>query len=194
MFADRQVVLASASPRRLEILRQIGIEPELCPVDIDEDNTISPQRDEEALVSENAARKAQAAAGRYTDAIIIGADTVVALDGVIFGKPADRAEARQMLEALSGHTHKVYSGVCLIDSRSGKSVGGASVCEVTFPRLKEREIEEYLDSGEPFDKAGAYAIQGRGALLVDHIDGDYYTVVGLPVALLRRLEIILAMA
>ena len=193
MFADRQVVLASASPRRLAILRQIGIEPQLHPVEIAEDNTLTTRRDEEALVSENAARKAQAAAPEYADAIVIGADTIVAYDGVIYGKPVDRADAKRMLQTLSGNTHKVYTGICLIDTKTGKTVGGSSVCEVTFPKLKEREIEEYLDSGEPFDKAGAYGIQGRGALLVDHIEGDYYTVVGL-VSLLRRLEIILQMA
>lgn len=194
MFADRQVVLASASPRRLAILRQIGIEPQLHPVEIAEDNTLTTRRDEEALVSENAARKAQAAAPEYADAIVIGADTIVAYDGVIYGKPVDRADAKKMLQTLSGNTHKVYTGICLIDTKTGKTVGGSSVCEVTFPKLKEREIEEYLDSGEPFDKAGAYGIQGRGALLVDHIEGDYYTVVGLSVSLLRRLEIILQMA
>ena len=118
----------------------------------------------------------------------------MAYDGVIYGKPVDRADAKRMLQTLSGNTHKVYTGICLIDTKTGKTVGGSSVCEVTFPKLKEREIEEYLDSGEPFDKAGAYGIQGRGALLVDHIEGDYYTVVGLSVSLLRRLEIILQMA
>ena len=193
MFADRHIVLASASPRRLEILRQIGIEPELHPVEVEEDNTLTTQRDEEAVVSANAALKAQAAAAAYDDAIVIGADTIVSLDGVIFGKPVDRADAKRMLETLSGNTHKVYTGICLIDTKTHKTVGGASVCEVTFPKLKERQIEEYLDSGEPFDKAGAYGIQGRGALLVDRIEGDYYTVVGLSVPLLRRLEIILAM-
>ena len=193
MFADRHIVLASASPRRLEILWQIGIEPELHPVEVEEDNTLTTQRDEEAVVSANAALKAQAAAAAYDDAIVIGADTIVSLDGVIFGKPVDRADAKRMLETLSGNTHKVYTGICLIDTKTHKTVGGASVCEVTFPKLKEREIEEYLDSGEPFDKAGAYGIQGRGALLVDRIEGDYYTVVGLSVPLLRRLEIILAM-
>ena len=193
MFADRHIVLASASPRRLEILRQIGIEPELHPVEVEEDNTLTTQRDEEAVVSANAALKAQAAAAAYDDAIVIGADTIVSLDGVIFGKPVDRADAKRMLETLSGNTHKVYTGICLIDTKTHKTVGGASVCEVTFPKLKEREIEEYLDSGEPFDKAGAYGIQGRGALLVDRIEGDYYTVVGLSVPLLRRLEIILTM-
>lgn len=194
MFANRQVVLASASPRRLAILRQIGIEPQLHPVEIAEDNTLTTRRDEEALVSENAARKAQAAAPEYADAMVIGADTIVAYEGVIYGKPVDRADAKRMLQTLSGNTHKVYTGICLIDTKTGKTVGGSSVCEVTFPKLKEREIEEYLDSGEPFDKAGAYGIQGQGALLVDHIEGDYYTVVGLSVSLLRRLEIILQMA
>lgn len=107
MFADRHIVLASASPRRLEILRQIGIEPELHPVEVEEDNTLTTQRDEEAVVSANAALKAQAAAAAYDDAIVIGADTIVSLDGVIFGKPVDRADAKRMLETLSGNTHKV---------------------------------------------------------------------------------------
>ena len=97
--------------------------------------------------------RAQAAAAADDDAIVIGADTIVSLDGVIFGKPVDRADAKRMLETLSGNTHKVYTGICLIDTKTHKTVGGASVCEVTFPKLKEREIEEYLDSGEPFDKA-----------------------------------------
>ena len=118
MFADRQVVLASASPRRLAILRQIGIEPQLHPVEIAEDNTLTTRRDEEALVSENAARKAQAAAPEYADAIVIGADTIVAYDGVIYGKPVDRADAKRMLQTLSGNTHKVYTGICLIDTKT----------------------------------------------------------------------------
>ena len=186
MFADRQVVLASASPRRLEILRQIGIEPQLHPVEIAEDNTLTTRRDEEALVSENAARKAQAAAPEHADAIVIGADTIVAYDGVIYGKPVDRADAKRMLQTLSGNTHKVYTGICLIDTKTGKTVGGSSVCEVTFPKLKEREIEEYLDSGEPFDKAGAYGIQGKGSLFIQGIQGDFFNVVGLPIAALTR--------
>ena len=124
---------------------------------------------------------------------MLGADTIVELDGVIFGKPADREEARQMLQTLAGKTHRVYTGICLVDTKADKTVGGADMCEVTFAPLKEQEIEEYLDSGEPFDKAGAYGIQGRGALLVTRIEGDYNTVVGLSTSLLRRLEIILKM-
>ena len=193
MFADRKVVLASASPRRVAILRQIGIEPEQHPVEVAEHTELTPQFDAEALVSANAALKAKAAAPFYEDAIVLGADTIVELDGVIFGKPQDREEARRMLHTLAGKTHRVYTGICLVDTRDDKTVGGADMCEVTFAPLKEQEIEEYLDSGEPFDKAGAYGIQGKGALLVTRIEGDYNTVVGLSTSLLRRLKIILKM-
>jgi len=194
LFANRQIVLASASPRRLEILRQIGIEPALCPVEAAEYKTLTESMDAEALVSANAALKARAAAPRYPNAVVLGADTVVVLDNTLYGKPAHKAEARDMLRSLSGKTHRVYTGICLIDTKKGQSIGGADICEVAFHHLSDPEIEAYLDTGEPLDKAGAYGIQGKGALLVEKINGDYYTVMGLSLSLLRRLSRVLERA
>ena len=115
------------------------------------------------------------------------------LEGQIFGKPADEAEAKGMLSLLSGRVHQVYTGICLIDTSSGRSISGADICQVTFSRLSNQIIDEYVADGEPMDKADAYAIQGKGALLVDKIDGDYYTVMGLSLTLLRQLAGVLAM-
>lgn len=193
LFNGRKVVLASASPRRLAILRQVGVEPEVCAVDIEEIKELSGNMDEEALTVRNATMKAQAAAEKYDDALVIAADTIVVLEGQIFGKPADEAEAKGMLSLLSGRVHQVYTGICLIDTRSGRSISGADICQVTFSRLSNQIIDEYVADGEPMDKAGAYAIQGKGALLVDKIDGDYYTVMGLSLTLLRQLAGVLAM-
>lgn len=193
LFNGRKVVLASASPRRLAILRQVGIEPEVCAVDIEEIKELSGNMDEEALTVRNATMKAQAASEKYDDALVIAADTIVVLEGQIFGKPADEAEAKGMLSLLSGRVHQVYTGICLIDTRSGRSISGADICQVTFSRLSNQIIDEYVADGEPMDKAGAYAIQGKGALLVDKIDGDYYTVMGLSLTLLRQLAGVLAM-
>lgn len=193
IFNGRKVVLASASPRRLAILRQVGIEPEVCAVDIEEIKELSGNMDEEALTVRNATMKAQAASEKYDDALVIAADTIVVLEGQIFGKPADEAEAKGMLSLLSGRVHQVYTGICLIDTRSGRSISGADICQVTFSRLSNQIIDEYVADGEPMDKAGAYAIQGKGALLVDKIDGDYYTVMGLSLTLLRQLAGVLAM-
>jgi septum formation protein len=187
LFADRQVVLASASPRRLEILERIGIKPELCPVEAEEYKELSQTGDADTLVTANAALKARAAALFYEDAVVLGADTVVIKGDALFGKPCDREEAGLMLRSLSGTTHLVYTGICLIDTKNGRSVSGVDVAEVTFHRFHEAEIEAYLDTGEPLDKAGAYGIQGKGALLVQKINGDYYTVMGLSLSLLRRL-------
>ena len=193
IFNGRKVVLASASLRRLAILRQVGVEPEVCAVDIEEIKELSGNMDEEALTVRNATMKAQAAAEKYDDALVIAADTIVVLEGQIFGKPADEAEAKGMLSLLSGRVHQVYTGICLIDTRSGRSISGADICQVTFSRLSNQIIDEYVADGEPMDKAGAYAIQGKGALLVDKIDGDYYTVMGLSLTLLRQLAGVLAM-
>ena len=193
IFNGRKVVLASASPRRLAILRQVGVEPEVCAVDIEEIKELSGNMDEEALTVRNATMKAQAAAEKYDDALVIAADTIVVLEGQIFGKPADEAEAQGMLSLLSGRVHQVYTGICLIDTRSGRSISGADICQVTFSRLSNQIIDEYVADGEPMDKAGAYAIQGKGALLVDKIYGDYYTVMGLSLTLLRQLAGVLAM-
>lgn len=147
--------------------------------DVDErvDPVIRKERVAEAL----AIRKAKAAA---SDALVVGCDTVVLCDMKLFGKPKNRVDAYHMLKSLSGKTHIVQTGVCL--KKGGRIKSFTESTEVTFCHLSERDIEWYLDTGEPFDKAGAYGIQGAGAVLISGINGDFYNVVGLPVARLKR--------
>jgi septum formation protein len=137
------------------------------------------------VAAENARRKAELVADRYPRAVVLGVDTVVELDGTIHGKPADPERARETLETLSGRTHEVLSGVCVIDS--GDAVGATARTRVRFRSLDERLIEWYVASGEWRERAGGYAIQGRGAALVAGIDGDYLNVVGLPLGTLLGL-------
>lgn len=174
-----KIILASQSPRRKELLERMGIK---------DFETISPNVDERAfhglppeeLVRRLSAEKAAAVAGKVgEDAIVIAADTVVALEGAVLGKPADELDAFKMLSALSGVRHQVYTGVTVC--RGGEKQTAHEVTDVTFRELSEREIEDYISTGEPMDKAGAYGIQGYGALLIQGISGDYYNVMGLPV-------------
>jgi len=167
------VILASRSPQRRAILEQLGFEFEVVVPDVEELEDGDPRE----MVVENALRKMRAVPGDF----VLGVDTTVVVDGVSYGKPADEAEARATLELLSGRTHEVWSGIAL-DGRTA-----AACTEVTFRRLGEGLIEWYLDSGEWRDRAGGYAIQGRGAALVERIDGDYWNVVGLPVPTLLDL-------
>lgn len=177
-------ILASASPRRKEILENIGLDFEVLASSADEskiDRTIPP----ELLVQELAMLKATASAQECGGAAyIIAADTVVAFEGKILEKPHDRAEAEDMLSSLSGKRHSVYTGVCVMESPSGKAVCKYEKTEVEFKSLTEDTIKRYVATGEPMDKAGAYGIQGKGALLIKEIHGDYFNVVGLPVGLL----------
>ena len=174
-----KIILASQSPRRKELLERMGIR---------DFETISPNVDESAfrglppeeLVRRLSAEKAAAVAGKAgEDAIVIAADTVVALEGAVLGKPADELDAFKMLSALSGVRHQVYTGVTVC--RGGEKQTAHEVTDVTFRELSEEEIERYIATGEPMDKAGAYGIQGYGALLIQGISGDYYNVMGLPV-------------
>lgn len=172
-----QVVLASASPRRLELLHQIGIEPEVCPADFEESGGAAREADEVAL--RNALGKCRAVAALKGESVpVIGADTVVVVDNVILGKPKDAAEAVAMLQRLSGRAHEVLTGLAI----KYKQQEAAEVVHtrVHFRKLSQAEIEAYVATGEPLDKAGAYGIQGRGAVLVEKIDGCYNNVVGLP--------------
>jgi len=175
------LILASASPRRLQLLTQIGIECITHPSNIDE----TPRDDEhpEFLVQRLAFQKAQATAQQYKDAVVIGADTIVYLDGKILGKPADSADAEKMLCTLSGRTHTVYTGFTLLDTATQRCICDYETANVTFGILDADDINAYVASGSPMDKAGAYGIQDDfGAVFVTHINGDYYTVVGLPLA------------
>ena len=178
-----KIYLASKSPRRLEILENMGIEPVVCVSDADEDINIS---DPAETVRELALRKARAVKDRIPDgALCIAADTVVYAGGEILGKPKDDADACRMLALMSGSTHEVYTGVAL--TYNGRAVSGSERTGVIFRRLSDEEISAYVESGEPRDKAGAYAIQGGGAYFVRGLDGDYLNVIGLPVCLIAKL-------
>jgi septum formation protein len=179
------IVLASASPRRAELLRAAGFDFVVDPADVDE--SVRPGETPEAHVRRLAREKADAGAVRHPGRAVIGADTVVVVDGRILGKPRDAADARGMLEALSGRTHHVFTGVAV--ARDGALRDAVDVSAVTMARLSPEEIDEYVASGEPRDKAGAYAIQGRAARFVERLEGSYSGVVGLPVAVVHRLLI-----
>jgi septum formation protein len=167
------VILASRSPQRRAILEQLGVEFEVVVPDVEELEDGEPR----AMVIENALRKRQAVEGD----LVLGVDTTVAVDGVSYGKPASQAEARRTLSLLSGRTHEVWSGIALDDRTA------AACTRVTFRRLDEPILDWYLRSDEWRERAGGYAIQGRGAALVEAIEGDFWNVVGLPVPTLLEL-------
>lgn len=179
-----KIILASASPRRSEILKNIGADFEVLVSEADE-SSVSPDCGAELYVQELALLKA-AAAAKKTDmkrnAVIISADTVVCLDGGILGKPKDKADAAKMLRLLSGREHTVITGVCIFRLKDAFSVCDSVVTKVRFKDLTDEVIERYIATNEPMDKAGAYGIQGKGSLLCEKIDGDYFNVVGLPVS------------
>ena len=175
----QKFVLASRSPRRREVLPRIGIRDFLVEeAGIDEAAASRSCASCEEAVMVLATAKAQAVARHYPDAVVIGADTSVTIDGFVLGKPAGHHEAREMLRALSGRQHQVMSGVCVC--YHGQSVCGCEITAVTFRTLTDREIESYIAAEPPFDKAGAYGIQGLAALFIQQINGDYYNVMGLP--------------
>lgn len=185
-----RICLASASPRRAELLAQIGVAFDVRPVTVNE----SPLRGEAApgyvlRLAEEKARAAWSAPDEPDRCPVLAADTTVELDGEIFGKPADRRSAQAMLRRLSGCTHAVHTAVAL--RHQGGSATRLSSSRVTFRAISDREIDWYWDTGEPVDKAGAYAIQGRGAIFVSHLAGSYSGVVGLP--LLETWELLAAL-
>ncbi len=180
MSVAAQIVLASASPRRRDLLAQVGIDftivpsrapEELLPGESPADHVVRLSREKAREVADR-----PEVAGRW----FIGSDTIVVRDGQILGKPADRHEAAAMLRSLSGRSHQVWSGYAVIDRQSGATVAGAVATTVRFKELTETEIAGYIATGEPMDKAGAYAIQGIGTFMVLGIDGSYTSVVGLP--------------
>jgi len=184
-----KVILASGSPQRTRLLSQLGIAHTAVAADIDE--TVLAQETAAVLAERLACRKAEALSIAYPDAVMIGSDTVVACGDRIFGKPADAGEAATMLDTLAGTTHRVISGVAVL--ARGQLHSRISESAVTLRRLTADEIEAYIASGEPFGKAGAYAIQGLGALFVERLEGSYSAVMGLPLfetgALLRSVGI-----
>ena len=179
------IILASKSPRRRALLEQMGVTDfRVITPDIDEHmDRALPPAELVRLISEEKARAVAAQAG--PDAVVIAADTVVALDGAVLGKPADEEDAFRMLSLLSGCRHQVYTGLTVLRGEQCFSVWEET--SVTFRPLSPEEIEAYIATGEPMDKAGAYGIQGYGALLVEGISGDYYNVMGLPVCRLGQI-------
>ena len=177
------LVLASASPRRQELLRSAGISFEVQPADIPEDPL--PGEGARDCAERLAREKALAIARQRPHDSVLGADTVVVVDGQILGKPSDAADAARMLRLLSGREHRVITGVCLVVS--GQWSVASETTLVTVNELTDQEIADYVSSGEPRDKAGAYAIQGIASRWIPRIEGDYSNVVGLPVALVWRM-------
>lgn len=178
----KTVVLASQSPRRKELLEQAGIDFTIQPSVKEE--IYDPADRPEKIVSSLALQKAEEVFLQHPEAVVIGSDTMVAVDGSMLGKPRDEEEAASMLRKLSGRTHQVHTGAAIL-SREGRTVFTETV-QVTFYPLTESEIKSYIQSKEPADKAGAYGIQGLGAVLVERIEGDYFSIVGLPVAKVVR--------
>jgi septum formation protein len=175
------LILASRSPRRLALLRQIGLDVVVSPCDTPEivDQSMTPEQNAESL----AVLKARCAAGTVSDGTLLGADTIVVIDGEMLGKPSDEGDAVRMLTLLSGRTHTVCTGFALLERPSGRLVSGVESTRVTFRNLPSEEISEYVRGGSPMDKAGAYGIQDDyGAVFVTRIEGCYYNVVGLPLA------------
>ena len=178
-----RLVLASASPRRAALLSQIGLTFEIRPSDVTEPphSTYSDKRVDE-VTRELALLKARAVARHCNEGVIIGADTLVSLDGKLLGKPTDDEDAMAMLTQLSGTSHEVVTGVALVDALTRRTIAWAETTQVYFRRLRRTEIADYIASSEAADKAGAYGIQGRGAAFVRRIEGCYFNVVGLPLA------------
>lgn len=170
------LILASGSPRRAELLRQINLDFTVATHDVDETQNVPTEP--AACVRELARRKAQSVAINFPNQIVVGADTIVVIDEEILGKPKDPSEARQMLRRLSGRGHQVFSGVALV--KNGKTQTVVEKTRVIFRDLSWDEIDWYVRTGEPMDKAGAYGIQGLGAILVDHLEGCYFNVMGFP--------------
>jgi septum formation protein len=173
------LLLASASPRRRELMATLGVPFEVLATEIDE--TLPSGEAPELSVARLAIEKAETGLERRPEALVLGADTLVVLDGFAFGKPRDAAQARSMLRELSGRTHRVWTGVAV--ARAGApTLVRAVVAEVSFRALSSQEIDAYVATGEPLDKAGAYAIQGRASAFVTELHGELSTVVGLPMS------------
>ncbi len=182
MTAPR-IVLASASPRRRDLLTLIGIPHEVRPADIDE--TLLDGELPDAHAERLARTKAAVLAAQAPDALVVGSDTIVVVDGAILGKPRDEADAARMLRRLAGRRHTVHTAVAV--ARGGRVESGVERVEVAFRPLTDADIASYIATGEPMDKAGAYGIQGFGATIVERIEGDYFAVMGLPLGRLVRL-------
>lgn len=178
----KPLILASQSPRRKELLNLIGLPFQVDVPSAFEELTEAEEPSPQLLVRANALGKVEEVRSHHPKALILGVDTVVALDGKILGKPKDSEDAIRMLTALQGKTHTVWTGVCVVDAETGISLTFEESTEVDFLPMGEEAIRSYVQTGEPMDKAGSYAIQGVGSVYIRGIRGDFFTVVGLPVA------------
>ena len=182
---SQELILASSSPRRRELLASLGLKFQIVPAEIGE--IPSPHEAAKDFAARVAEKKALAVGTRYPQAWVIGADTVVVVGDEILGKPLNKEDARRMLQLLSGREHRVLTGYVLLKVATGKTLRGVEETRVKIKALEQREIAWYINTNEPFDKAGAYAIQGKGAFIVEWIRGSYTNVVGLPLSRLVRL-------
>jgi len=183
----KKIVLASGSPGRKGLLTQIGLEFEVDPSSFEEDMTLDMEPNE--LAKFLSLGKAKEVAGRHKDAIIIAADTFCVLGKEILGKPHTKENAKIMLQKLSGKVHLVITGFTIIDTESGKQVSKSVESKVFFADASEKDIDDYIALGEPLEKAGAYAMQHRGGIFVEKIEGDYFNIVGLPMLpIIRELK------
>lgn len=175
----RKIVLASASPRRSELLAKTGLKFEVVPGDYEEDMTLKMKP--ASLAKLLSAGKAESVAGRYKNAIVIGADTFIAHRGHILGKPHTPKRAAAMLRELSGNAHSVVTGFTIIDTKTGRKISRAVESKVHFRKMSRQEIAAYIKTGEPLEKAGAYAVQGLGAMFIKKVEGDFFGIMGLPI-------------
>ena len=183
----KKIILASGSPRRKELLTAAGIKFDIDISDYEEDMTLdlSPHELAKYLSKDKASTDAE----RHKDAVIVAADTFVVLKGEILGKPHTKEKAKEMLKKLSGQTHSIVTGFTIIDTATGKTISEAHESKLYFREILPEEIDEYVNSGEPLDKAGAYAVQGGGGKFVEKIEGDYSNIIGIPMkAFLEKLR------
>ncbi len=175
----KKIILASQSPRRKDLLKQIGLEFEIDPSSYEEDMTL--KMEPKKLAEFLSLGKAKDVAQRYKDSIIISADTIVAVDGEVFGKPKTPERAKYMLQKLSSRDHSVITGFTIIDTKTNKQISKSIETKVYFRDISDEEIDAYIATGEPLEFAGAYAIQHLGGLFVEKIEGDYFNILGLPI-------------
>lgn len=186
----KKLILGSSSPRRIFILKAIGFNLEVRKPNVSEEEIISKINDPIELVTRLSSEKAHSVWRGGDKTLIVAADTIVYVDGKLLGKPNDVNDAINMLRMLSGREHAVYTGFTIIDTKNNKAISDYDVTKVKFRELSEREIQWYISTKEPFGKAGAYAIQGRAAVFVERITGDFFNVVGFPVAkFVKRLTV-----
>lgn len=180
----KTIILASASPRRKELLEKLGLKFQVEPSNCEED--INSELEPHELAKSLSLKKAELVAMNHKNALVIAADTFIAFEGKILGKPQTETAARKMLAAISGRRHSVITGFTIIDTESNRVLSRSVATEVYIRQLTSNEIDAYVRSKEPLDKAGAYAIQGLGSVIVEKIEGDYFNVVGLPLSALAE--------